>query len=752
MKNSKSLRDDWIIPVLRELVKEDQLEHFLKNTSGDFWNSAVKAGLVTDGEILESLSRKTRIHVARHPLVSDADASAVIPAKVARQYGVVPLQVSKSTLRVATGNPYDLHCEQALSFLSGRNVNFELASPAIIAERIREVYTDNESPNYSPYATYNKASAIDAPLTIDDLVKQIHTAFTDSGITSRDGPVSSRDKEKDIEGPIISLVDHIVADGINRGASDIHCESEEDGIAVRYRIDGVLQHALTLPKSVGLPLVSRIKIMAQLDISDRLRPQGGRIRVSADRRNVDLRVSTLPAADGEKVVIRILNDQSSLHSLDRLGLPNHLMVRLQSLLETREGLILITGPTGSGKTTTLYAALQQLLQKGLNIITVEDPVEYRVPGIVQVQVNEKAGLTFASALRSILRQDPDVVLIGEVRDRETAAIAIQAALTGHLVFATLHTIDACSSITRLHDLGIEPAKVASALKGVIAQRLVRRLCRECTHPSQEPVPLLLWDSIPSGASLTTSKGCNQCGHTGYKGRIAVPEIVPVNAPLARLISQAASTQQLIDAVRKSGVDSLWGAGVAYLLNGITSAEELMRVLDPDDRIREYDTTAGTSSRTMTVKIDTGVVDIYLVDRSTTPWQVLTLQRAADTQRPQSWETVHGKMKDDELPEQAALREVNEETGLSVNSMYSVTAHCFYLPTKGAIQIATVFCAFVDSSQPVTLSVEHQRYQWLPIDEAEKKLTWPRAGKALREIKKLLGDDSIRTVEDVLKVK
>ena len=259
--------------------------------------------------------------------------------------------------------------------------------------------------------------------------------------------------EKQVERPVIKLVDHIVAEGIAAGASDIHLEAGESGIAVRYRIDGMLKEVMVLPKAVGVPLVSRIKIMSQMDIADRLRPQGGRARVAINGARVDLRVSTLPASHGEKVVIRILDSRAALRSVESLGLDPVDGPRMQKLLEVREGLILVTGPTGSGKTTTLYAALRLLQHRGVNIITVEDPVEYRIPGIVQVQIHEKAGLTFASALRSVLRQDPDVVLIGEIRDRETAAIAIQASLTGHLVFATLHTNDACSSITRLTDLG-----------------------------------------------------------------------------------------------------------------------------------------------------------------------------------------------------------------------------------------------------------------------------------------------------------
>src|SRR4051812_12936647 len=274
---------------------------------------------------------------------------------------------------------------------------------------------------------------------------------------------------------------------------------------------------MLLPKAVGVPLVSRIKIIAKMDIANRLRPQGGHASVGIGHARVDLRVSTLPASHGEKVVIRILDSRSAVMSLGSLGVDVLDTSRLENLLETREGLLLVTGPTGSGKTTTLYAALKEIQRRGLNIITVEDPVEYRIPGIVQVQINDKAGLSFASALRSILRQDPDVVLIGEIRDRETAAIAIQASLTGHLVFATLHTNDACSSITRLTDLGVDCAKLAAALKGIIAQRLIRRLCPDCRIVANSGAPLQLRPSVAEDVMVYTSIGCDACSMRGYTG-------------------------------------------------------------------------------------------------------------------------------------------------------------------------------------------------------------------------------------------
>ena len=336
-----------------------------------------------------------------------------------------------------------------------------LAAPARIVARINEVYRPER------------------------VVEKLLEGMTEYDVQLED----ESDEDVDIAAskasarPIIKLVDHIVAEGIQSRASDIHLEAQESAIVVNYRIDGVLRQAMVLPRPVGIPLVSRIKIMAELDIADRLRPQDGRARVTVNGARVDLRVSTLPASAGEKVVIRILDSRShGPRRSTRLACPHASTERLQGLLNLREGIVLVTGPTGSGKTTTLYAGLRTIQTRGVNIVTVEDPVEYKLNGVVQVQVNEKAGLNFAAALRSILRQDPDVVLIGEIRDRETATIATQASLTGHLVLSTLHTIDAASAVARLVDIGIEPFKIAAALKGAVAQRLLRRLCLVCRAP------------------------------------------------------------------------------------------------------------------------------------------------------------------------------------------------------------------------------------------------------------------------------
>jgi type II secretory ATPase GspE/PulE/Tfp pilus assembly ATPase PilB-like protein len=503
----------------------------------------------------------------------DTEARDTVPESLARKFRILPLRVSNSTIDIATADPHDLDCERNIGFATGRTVRMHLAAPARIVERITEVYR--------PESSVEKL--LEGMTQYDVQLEEIAQEDVDIAAS------------KASERPIIKLVDHIVAEGIQLRASDIHLESQESGIVVNYRIDGVLRQAMVLPRPVGIPLVSRIKIMADLDIADRLRPQDGRARVTVNGTRVDLRVSTLPASTGEKVVIRILDSRSTVLTLDGLGLSPREQERLATLLNLREGIVLVTGPTGSGKTTTLYSGLRTIQARGVNIVTVEDPVEYKLNGIVQVQVNEKAGLTFASALRSILRQDPDVVLVGEIRDRETATIATQASLTGHLVLSTLHTIDAASAVARLIDIGIEPFKIAAALKGAVAQRLLRRLCPACRAPMTTPMPARLQRWFPTPEGLFRAVGCPECGGTGYRGRLAIMEIMVSDAEVERRISAGESTERISDAARRAGMRTMWDSGVEHVFQGETDIDELLRVLEvPADAAEQK--ASGTSSR------------------------------------------------------------------------------------------------------------------------------------------------------------
>jgi len=736
---SAEAADGWLLPILRELLGKPALEKIESTVGTSYWRTAVDSGAVTDAALLAALSRHTRFRLANELVVS-ATALQSVPEDLARRFGVLPLAISDSVLDVATSNPYDLDCEQLLAFVTRRRVRISLAAPDRIQERIEEVY--------APVDRVSKILDRAAMQSAQPVIEK----FEDT-----DGAID----EKEAERPVIKLVDHIVAEGIAQGASDIHLEAGETGIAVRYRIDGILKEVMVLPKAVGIPLVSRIKIMSQMDIADRLRPQGGRARVAIDGARVDLRVSTLPASHGEKVVIRILDSRAALRSVESLGIDPVDGPRMQKLLDVREGLILVTGPTGSGKTTTLYAALRLLQLRGVNIITVEDPVEYRIPGIVQVQIHEKAGLTFASALRSVLRQDPDVVLIGEIRDRETAAIAIQASLTGHLVFATLHTNDACSSIVRLTDLGVDKVKLASALKGVVAQRLIRRLCPSCKLVANAGVPRRLVGSVPEDSLIYVSTGCKECSMTGYAGRVAITEVLVTTPEVERSIATGDPPERLLAAARASGTRSLWGCGCAQLLAGNTSAQELMRVIEPET---SRDSAVGHAyyspkptvyerpANPLMTKITPGVIEIFAIRHNGGDWRVLLLQRAAGGKRPESWETVYGKIDAREKPEHAALRELREETGLEPDALYNVTVSSFYLHQSHTVQMCITFAAFVPDDVDVILGEEHQAFEWLTLDEACSRFTWPREAHSLRDAHHLLHRGDAGVVEDVLRVK
>jgi len=726
-----------------------------------YWCAAVEAGIATDAALLKAAAALSGI-AAAGDVSASADLRDVLPERLARRYEVAPLTMTQTVLELATSNPFDLDAEQTLRFATGRQLRFALASPSRIAVLLDAVY----HPERALAGTF----VDDESLILEAVVETPPVADVDEAARA----AATR--------PVVQLVDRIVAQGIAARASDIHLEAEESGVIVRFRVDGVLRPAMTLPRSLGLPLVSRIKIMAGMDIADRLRPQGGRARVMMDGARVDLRVSSLPASHGEKVVIRILDPRSAVRSLDDLGLEPGDAASLMRLLDARDGLVLVTGPTGSGKTTTLYAMLRQLADRGLNVITVEDPVEYRVAGMVQVQVNEKAGLTFAAALRSILRQDPDVILIGEIRDSETAGIALQAALTGHLVLATLHTADACGAIARLHDLRTDPAKLATGLRGVIAQRLVRRVCTECAAASDEPLPAVFWDVVPTGAAPVRAHGCTACGGSGYAGRAAVVEMVLATPALERAIAGAAATPALVETARRGGVRSLWGCGIARLLAGDTTPEELLRALEPDEgaRLRGLEERAATDAdlpmvaepaydwddepappgprasrphgRGTMTPAEVGVVDVYVVDPSTTPWRALVLRRGSAARSPGALEAVHGRIHSGERPEDAALRELREETGLVPARLYNVTVHAFYLHQVARVELAVVFCAFASAATPLRLGDEHAGAEWLAIDDAARSYLWPRARQALSEIQQLLGSGDAGPAEDVLRVR
>ena len=557
--SNRNIRDEWLLPTLEGLLPPEAVEQLQSAVQESYWETAVRRSLIRDDEILTALSTRFKMKIANVAIVTQ-QARELVPEQLARKYRILPLAISDSVLDIATADPHDLDCERTLAFATGRTVRMSLASPVKIAERMDELYRPDD--------------------VVEKILENVSAKYDITSVSEAEAADDlAMNADKAAERPVIRLVDHIVAEAITSRSSDVHIEPEEGGLAVRYRIDGVLREVMKLPRAAAGPLVSRIKIMSGLDIADRLRPQDGRARVSINGARVDLRVSTLPASQGEKVVIRILDNRSSIISLEAMGLAADEIARIRGLLGAREGMILVTGPTGSGKTTTLYSLLRQIQTGDVNIVTVEDPVEYRLQGIVQVQVNEKAGLTFASALRSILRQDPDVVLVGEVRDRETATIATQASLTGHVVFSTLHTIDAASSVTRLVDIGIESYKIAAALKGIVAQRLLRKLCPSCRELYVESVPDRLRRWVSNGTPLYRAVGCAECAMTGYRGRFAIVEILLCTPEVERRIAANESSDRIADAAREGGMKSLWESGLTHVRAGVTSLEELLRVVE-----------------------------------------------------------------------------------------------------------------------------------------------------------------------------
>ncbi|HTT66440.1 MAG TPA: type II/IV secretion system protein [Gemmatimonadales bacterium] len=553
--------DEWLVTTISAMITPEAVAALraVAEPTSTLWELTTAKGYASDDQILAAMSKRFRVPVAEDAK-PEPKMKEIIPEAVARRYHIVPLRATDSVLEVATANPFDLDAEKGLAFASGREVRMQLLSPGKIASITDEMYRP------------------------DSVIDKLLEGMEGSGEIEQLEQESPEDEflvsaEEASQRPVVRLVDLILSEGILSRASDIHIEPEEGGFAVRYRIDGVLRQVMKVPRAAGFPLVSRIKIISSLDIADRLRPQDGRARVAVNGVPVDLRVSTLPASMGEKVVIRILDSRATVLSLDALGLNPEEFAAFKGLLDHHEGIILVTGPTGSGKTTTLYSAIRSIQSGKTNIVTVEDPVEYRLQGIVQVQVHEKAGLTFANALRSILRQDPDVVLVGEIRDRDTAQIAVQASLTGHLVLSTLHTNDAANAVTRLVDIGIEAYKIAASLRGVVAQRLMRKLCPACKEVWVESVPEKLEKWVPKGTPLYRAVGCSECAMTGYRGRFSIVEVLTVTPEVERLIGAGATADKLAEVARAGGMQGLWESGLGHILRGESSLDELMRVVD-----------------------------------------------------------------------------------------------------------------------------------------------------------------------------
>lgn len=551
------------------LVSEEQIQKALRikrETGKRIGKIFVEMEWVSEMDICQTLSRQLGI-----PMVNlknkkiDQKVLALVPAKLCYKRRLVPLLVKDRSLVIAMNNPIDYEAMDEVSFASGHRVRVAVALEQDILDILVRSYPPGEDYMDDPETAEYRVDLI-------NVIEEIRDP----------GDISPEKLEKAAKGGVIrQLTNGIILSAVRKRASDIHIEPQEDDVAVRYRIDGMLRDIMVFDKSAQAAVVSRIKIMANLDITIRAKPQDGSSRVRIGESVYDLRVSFLPTFYGEKVVIRVLESQGT-KALEGLGMREKDLEEFERLLSMPQGLILVTGPTGSGKTTTLYAVLQRLLSPEINIVTIEDPIEYSVHGINQVQVNPARGLTFAKGLRSLLRQDPNVVMIGEIRDLETATIALQAAQTGHLVLSTLHTNDAVGAVTRLKDIGIEPYVIAASLTGVVAQRLVRKIHGECSAITEVTATLLSRFGGSAFHEFKKGKGCVECQGTGYKGRVGVYELLVVTDEISALMTEGGTDREILHAARRAGMKSMTEDGYEKAKQGMTTLEELMRTAPPSD--------------------------------------------------------------------------------------------------------------------------------------------------------------------------
>ncbi|MBP1747739.1 MAG: type secretion system protein [Deltaproteobacteria bacterium] len=530
--------------------------------------------------IEEMNTQKSMGVVSLQNLRIDPDFITVIPEQIALKYKVLATSYENGSLTLVMINPHDLMAlDEATRLITARFKKKVPLDQVIVTEEDFKYFMEGE------YKTITKPLGEEKPeVDLDDLLDSMDhiqsdimkeaefddDAADDTGIT---------DLAREAEGaPIIRLTNNIIAMALKKGASDIHIEPMEKGLRVRYRIDGVLREEMMLPKKVQLPLVSRVKIISKLDITERRLPQDGRITLKLGSKSIDFRVSTVPTKFGEKICTRILDKTNTMMGLDKLITHEPILDLVRDMIKKPYGIIYVTGPTGSGKSTTLYSCLAEINDIGVNISTVEDPVEYDLEGVNQVQVNSDIGLDFARVLRAFLRQDPDIMLVGETRDTETAKIAVEAALTGHLVFTTLHANDAPSTFMRLSEMGIEPFLISTSAIGIVAQRLVRRICGKCKESYKPDPTILKYLDLNEDIELYKGRGCDVCGGTGYKGRMGVYEVLMVNEELRHLIAEGADTMNIRDAALRNGMKSLKEYCLILLKEGHTTVDEVLRTV------------------------------------------------------------------------------------------------------------------------------------------------------------------------------
>ncbi len=557
-------------------VTPEQLERGLELQSRQgtgLLRALADAGSGEEGELLKVVAKGLGLEFVSGPAPPvTQEAAAMLPAEFCRKKLVAPLGMKEGVLRLAVVDPLDYFTLQDAEFRTGKRV------AAVVTTR-------------------NTLDALLAKLYIDPLLGELPEKYEGREAEGVEAELESAEEDLDLVAvsrivsgsqmpPVIRLVNQVLSQAVAVGASDIHVEPQEELLLVRTRVDGQLRDLCRIPKEMQDAVISRLKIMSGMDIADRRRPQDGRSQLKYQGKRIDLRVSTLPTQYGEKVVLRILDSSKSQIEIEESGLLPENLAMWKSMLAQPQGMVLVTGPTGSGKTSTLYASLNWVKSPTNNIITVEDPIEYRLPGINQMQINAKAGVTFAAGLRSILRQDPNIVMVGEIRDRETAGIAIEAAQTGHLLLSTLHTNNAPATITRLLDLGVEPFLVAASVLGILGQRLVRRPCPHCVEPAELAVQVIEraggLGRLPENAHWVMGKGCEQCQQSGYKGRLAIHELLQVNEEIRDLIIAGAAEHKLREAAKKSGMRSLLEDGINKSAMGMTTLEEVLRAVSSEE--------------------------------------------------------------------------------------------------------------------------------------------------------------------------
>jgi len=592
--------------VTSNVITEEQLREAIglqRKQGGRLGTNLVTLGYLTEEKLVAFLSKQwgvPAINLSDYKI--EPSVLKLIPVEIARKYLIIPVARVGATLTITMADPSNVFMIDDVKFMTGYNVEVVVSSESSIIHAITSYYRgggDALTTTKKANTTSTKAlQAKDYTFSDDELREEETLTSPDEGFSvdvdefdkvvgdALDSVEAYTDKDEsassEIEEPIVKLVNGILINAIKGGASDIHIEPYENKLRVRYRVDGVLFNAMNLPLKIKNPITSRLKIMSKLDIAERRLPQDGRIKLRlGKKKEIDFRVSILPCLFGEKTVLRILDKASLQADLTKLGFEDGALAKFLDSLSKPYGMILVTGPTGSGKTTTLYSALSYLNKPDINVMTAEDPVEYNFMGMNQVQVKEEIGLTFASALRAFLRQSPDIILVGEIRDFETAEIAVKAALTGHLVLSTLHTNDAPSSISRLLNMGIEPFLVSASLVLIAAQRLARKICQECKEVEKVPVPALIQlgfsEEEAESIKCYKGKGCALCSGSGYKGRIALYEVMPVISEIKEMVLEGASADELKKTAVRFGMKTLRMSGLTKVEEGVTSIEEVMRV-------------------------------------------------------------------------------------------------------------------------------------------------------------------------------